>query len=478
MIICQEMTLQKKSASPRLALCLIARDEELLLPRCLASVRDVAHEVVVVDTGSTDGTAEAAASAGATVVHHPWEDDFAAARNVALASSCAPWVLLLDADERLGPGAAEAIKGAMEGDQLDCGLLPLYQANSLDASAEEVLDGRARESDPVLLPRLFRRTPDLAWEGVVHEHVRRWLTTEGRRAAMVDAPIIHLGGIGQLRDARQKQQRNLRLLRRRVELAPRDLDARTYLAQELWNAGLHDEARQEVERAWSDLQELSAEGEGVHGSVVNTATLRVLVDIRDLEFSRALTILDQARALGQRQDWTHPNLDFLTGMARENLAAREADPGLRGQLLQQASLAYQMALGGHRSYYPDQVLPGATTWAGARRLGAVALQLDLPDLALTAFEASLEGRPRDEEALLGRCEALLHLGRASDAMAQLRPMLAAGGPDAWALAARILERGGASSEARQCLLQAKALSGAGMIAPHREAWLEDQGLKG
>ena len=472
MIICTEMTSQKKSPTPQLALCLIACNEEQLLPACLESARGVAHEVVVLDTGSTDGTAEVADCAGATVVHHAWEDDFAAARNAALEASSTPWVLLLDADERLAPGAGEAIREALQGDLLDCGLLPLYQATRLDASAEEVLDGSARDSDPVLLPRLFRRTPDLFWEGVVHEHVRRWLDAEGRRVAVVDAPIIHLGGVRQLRDAQHKQERNLRLLRTRVVQDPHDSDARTYLAQELWNAGLFDEASKQVERAWSDLLEQAASGSS-HSSPVNAATLRALSDILALDFSRALETLNQARQL-QQQEWSHPNLGFLTGVAQENLAAGEVDPARRTDYLQQARLSYQEALGGHQRFYADQVLAGATTWAGARRLGTVALQLGMPDLALTAFEAALEGRPQDSEAQLGRSEALLNLGRTSDAMAQLRPLLAEGGADAWVLAARALEQGGASEEARQCRRQARELVGDKMLAPHREAWLHGE----
>jgi len=460
---------QKKSPA-RLALCLIARDEERMLPDCLESVRGVADEVVVVDTGSADATAELAARAGARVKHHLGADDFAAARNAALEVSSAPWVLLLDADERLAPGASDAIIEALQGDELDCGLLPLYQANRVDASAAEVLDGRARESDPVLLPRLFRRTPDLAWEGVVHEHVRSWLTAEGRRVAMVDAPIIHLGGTPELRRAQNKTERNLRLLRRRVELDPLDADARTYLAQELWNAGLYDEARQEVEQAWAGMLDSA---KGSHGALVNAATLRTLVDIRELDFTGALQILQQARDLCQQQGAVHPNMEFLTGVAHENLAVREADPDRRVDLLDRARLAYQMALGGHKSYYPDPVLAGATTWDGARRLGTVALQLNLTDLALTAFEAALEGRPQDTEAKLGRCEALLDLGRAAEAMVQLRPLLADGGADAWVLAARALEQGGAEEEARHCIQQAAALAAGGWVAPHRQAWLQN-----
>ena len=69
---------------PLLSAALIVRNEEHHLGDCLASIRDLADEVVIVDTGSTDGTVALAERMGATVHHHAWHDDFAAARNVAL----------------------------------------------------------------------------------------------------------------------------------------------------------------------------------------------------------------------------------------------------------------------------------------------------------------------------------------------------------------------------------------------------------
>ncbi len=71
----------------RLSLCLIARDEEEMLPGCLASVAGVVDEVVVMDTGSKDDTLRIARERGARVAQVPWSDDFSASRNAALR----PW---------------------------------------------------------------------------------------------------------------------------------------------------------------------------------------------------------------------------------------------------------------------------------------------------------------------------------------------------------------------------------------------------
>jgi len=86
---------------PRLALVMIARDEERDIGRALKSASAQVDEMIVLDTGSVDGTAAIAAAHGARVERFTWCDDFAAARNAALAFSCADWNLILDADEWL-----------------------------------------------------------------------------------------------------------------------------------------------------------------------------------------------------------------------------------------------------------------------------------------------------------------------------------------------------------------------------------------
>ena len=166
---------------PTVTLCLIARNEERFLPDCLASVRGVVDEIVVVDTGSTDRTAKIARKAGAKVIEAPWTDDFAAARNAALSRATGDFILQLDADERLAAGAGPVLRAAATG-TFDCGMLRLHDAALVDAKVEDVLSGRARLGDSCYLPRFLRRTPDLAWEGIIHEEVSAWVVRRGPRA--------------------------------------------------------------------------------------------------------------------------------------------------------------------------------------------------------------------------------------------------------------------------------------------------------
>src|SRR5882724_11729244 len=98
---------------PQLALTMIVRNGGQDLSRCLESVRGIVDEIVIADTGSTDGSVAVAQSFGATVISIPWESDFAAARNSALQHTSADWVLVLDADEQLDTQAQAQIADAL-----------------------------------------------------------------------------------------------------------------------------------------------------------------------------------------------------------------------------------------------------------------------------------------------------------------------------------------------------------------------------
>lgn len=94
----------------KLSLALITKNEARCLARCLASVRGLVDEIIVADTGSTDATIQIARDCGAQVSHFVWVNDFAAARNFALAQTTGDWILVLDADETVTPGLADEIK--------------------------------------------------------------------------------------------------------------------------------------------------------------------------------------------------------------------------------------------------------------------------------------------------------------------------------------------------------------------------------
>ena len=81
------------------SLCMIVRNEEDVLGRCLESVKDIVDEIIIVDTGSTDRTKEIAGRFTNTVYDFPWIDDFSAARNFSFSKATMDYQMWLDADE-------------------------------------------------------------------------------------------------------------------------------------------------------------------------------------------------------------------------------------------------------------------------------------------------------------------------------------------------------------------------------------------
>lgn len=134
----------------RLTACVIARDEEGSLPACLRSVSGLADEVVVVDTGSTDRTAEVAAQLGAKVSRFAWSGDLAAARNESLRHATGNWVLVIDADERLDDAGRDEIRYLIRGRPRNAHLLRQITRGRQDPVGVERPRLRLFPNDPAL----------------------------------------------------------------------------------------------------------------------------------------------------------------------------------------------------------------------------------------------------------------------------------------------------------------------------------------
>lgn len=137
----------------RLAVAIIVRDEEKTLPATLASVQNIADQIVVVDTGSIDRSAKIAREFGATVVDFAWEDSFSAARNFAMSAIRAEWVLWMDAGEKLAAADAQPLRQLVD-EQCDTNTcyavwIELPQA-TVDSYAERVTQIRLIPSSAAL----------------------------------------------------------------------------------------------------------------------------------------------------------------------------------------------------------------------------------------------------------------------------------------------------------------------------------------
>lgn len=198
----------------KISACLIVKNEEKHLDRCLSSLKGVVDEIVVVDTGSTDRTIEIAQKYGAKIGHFEWVNDFSAARNYSLSLASGDWALWIDADEELHTESSGAFVEAVMRPQF--GGYYIRIVNFLDPANPA--------SQYVHTPlRLFRLIPEITFEGSIHEQVLQCFDRHGLVTATLQNALLHHYGY-QANDIQEKGkiERTVSMLEKELERHPED----------------------------------------------------------------------------------------------------------------------------------------------------------------------------------------------------------------------------------------------------------------
>lgn len=187
-----------------IALCMIVKDEEEMLPGCLEAVHEWVDEIVIVDTGSTDRTREIAAEFGARIVDFPWTGSFSEARNTSLEGVTSDWILYLDADEHLVEDDGRHLREYARRPWVE----GVYLIETHYTGEFEM--GTQTSHMPM---RLFRRRPEYHWQGTIHEQLlHSFPTMVPERFANSPVRVNHYGYLKDVVADRAKRERNLELL--------------------------------------------------------------------------------------------------------------------------------------------------------------------------------------------------------------------------------------------------------------------------
>ena len=144
----------------KISLCMIVKDEEASLGRCLESIKDEVDEIIIVDTGSKDRTVEIARQYTDKIYFHPWENSFSKARNQALAYAKGDWVFQLDADEELDDKSNGLLRKTVKDQAADAFNVGIV-----------CFQNSGKSSTFHRFPRLFRNNGIIHYEGIVHNQV-------------------------------------------------------------------------------------------------------------------------------------------------------------------------------------------------------------------------------------------------------------------------------------------------------------------
>jgi len=208
-----------------ISLCMIVKNEEENLGRCLKSVRGVFDEINIVDTGSTDGTIAVAKQFTDRIFHFDWINDFAAARNFSFSKATMDYIFWLDADDVVTTVNRYKLIELKRTLDTNIDFVTMYYEYAFDEKGRPVMT-QSRE-------RLMKRACNFQWANPLHETV----TTTGFRGVGADIAISH-----KHRNTKRSEARNTSIIEGLHETGKKTARNLFYYAVEMANQGYDKEA--------------------------------------------------------------------------------------------------------------------------------------------------------------------------------------------------------------------------------------------
>lgn len=228
-----------------ISLCMIVKDEEAVLARCLDSVADLVDEIIIVDTGSADATVEIASGYTDKIYYFTWIGDFSAARNFAFSKAACDYIYSADADEVLDECNRERFRSLKETLLPEIEIVQMKYGNQLEF-------GTVYNYDEEYRPKLFKRLRSFQWEEAIHETVRL-------EPVVFDSDIVitHM-------PAASHADRDLLSFHRQTE-AGRRLSKRLHnmYARELWLAGAAEDFQRAAPFFAESVRDVERSGEEI-----------------------------------------------------------------------------------------------------------------------------------------------------------------------------------------------------------------------
>lgn len=186
-----------------LSVCMIVKNEEKNIKRCLESIYKIADEIIIVDTGSDDETLDICNQYNCNIIKHKWNNDFSEARNISLDYATKDYILFLDADEELSSADLEKLKLLLSKSKLSEGYF-LKLINIINEN----------EVGEYVIFRLFKNKKNYRFRGKVHEQIANCIQKYNKENCIenIDIKIYHYGYDPNKVNIKDKYKRNIGIL--------------------------------------------------------------------------------------------------------------------------------------------------------------------------------------------------------------------------------------------------------------------------
>jgi len=259
---------RSKKDKATLSLCMIVKNEEAHLAKCLMSVKPMVNEIIVVDTGSNDLTQNIAATLGAKVFDYPWTNDFSEARNYSVSKAAGDWILVLDADEvvsHLDHGRLSKITKQRPEKPVAYTMITRNYTNNAGSRGWVANEGQyaGEEAGKGWVPspkvRLFVNDKRIKFVNPVHELVEPTLKKVGIKIKACDVPIHHYGRLNKDKVIAKGKEYYL-LGKKKIEETQGDYNALKELAIQASEIGEYEEAV----KVWQKVVEIQPKDAVAH----------------------------------------------------------------------------------------------------------------------------------------------------------------------------------------------------------------------
>ncbi|MCT2347580.1 glycosyltransferase [Bacillales bacterium AN1005] len=225
----------------KVSLCMIVKNEENVLDRCLASVAHLVDEVIIVDTGSTDKTKEIASKYTSKLYDFEWVNDFSAARNYAAEHATGDWILVLDADEFIDEENYQEFLNGLEEDNGEFDTYGVKIINFTGLYGEKLVQNYH--------DRVYKNNKEIAYYRAIHEQLKG-VDGQSLNGSIAKLSVFHSGYMNQTVAEKGKNERNKDLLDKEMQESNNAFDYFN-LGNEYYSQGEFEEALKAYTKAYN-----------------------------------------------------------------------------------------------------------------------------------------------------------------------------------------------------------------------------------
>ncbi|MCK5492608.1 MAG: tetratricopeptide repeat protein, partial [Candidatus Omnitrophica bacterium] len=408
---------KRKKKKNTVSLCMIVKNEEKHLARCLNSVKSIVDEMIVVDTGSTDMTKDIAKVFGAKVYDFKWNDDFSEARNFSISKASGKWNLIMDADETISFLDYYNFKKIIEKSKpfayqfTTRNYTLLFNMLGWNANDEKYINENAgagwTPSDKV---RLLSNKPGILFEYPIHELIEPSLKKAGIEVEKCKIPIHHYGKLNQEKSD-DKEEIYYQIGRKKLDEMGDNEVALCELAIQAETLGKHEESIE----LWERLIKIQPE---TVLAFVNMGTAYAKLG----KYERAVSAASKALEIDPEMVEAHYNYAFAIvhlGQAKEailvleKLLSRFSEYPPAQFLLAVAYCLEAREAKWRKGFEKLRLTMGPGLAVACREFANGLVSAKRPDYAVTLLEAAIESKNNNKEIdeLYSKCLEMMKIDR-------------------------------------------------------------------